>query len=101
MKYTAIDILLLAGVETPGDKIGKVSVSIGGVVVNDPQKVVNVQDAETVECSVGGKTFTAKLPKEQTDVQKKSVEDVKKAKGEASTADRIAKEKVQDVSVEA
>lgn len=88
MKYTSLDLLKLAGVENPEDKIGKVKVSIGGVTVNKPDHIINIQDEKTVECLVAGKKFVAKIVK-QTEEEIKRVAEVKKRKGEALKAKEV------------
>lgn len=90
MKLTALDILHRAGVETPGDKIGKVSVSIGGVVANDPNKVINLQTAEEVEVIVGNESFTADLTKDVTEAEAERVSETKRADGEKKTEAFVA-----------
>lgn len=62
MVYTTLEVLRLAGVETPEEKLGKVSVSIGGVVSNDPDKLVNLQNATSVEVIVGKQSYDVTLP---------------------------------------
>lgn len=60
MKFKAKDILEKAGYE-PASKIGKVRVRIGGVSVNDPEHIINVQDAKEVDILVGIETQTVSL----------------------------------------
>lgn len=61
MLFTANEIVKLAGADPK--LIGKVRVRIGGVSVNKPDHVLNVQDAESVMLIVGDKELEAKLPK--------------------------------------
>lgn len=65
MKYTALDILKIAGVETPEEKIGKVRVRIGGVPVRKPDTLVNVQDNKELALIVGNEKIDVTLPEEQ------------------------------------
>lgn len=85
MKITAIDALLRAGVKTPGDKIGKMSVFIGGIAINNPSKVINVME-DTVTVTVGNESFEADMTGELTAKEIGNVENALKAKGERSTA---------------
>lgn len=52
MKYLASEILEKAGVNIE-ETVGKVGISIGGINVNTPDHIINVQDATTVEIIVG------------------------------------------------
>ena len=92
MQYLAIDLLLLAGVETPGDKIGKMSVNIGGIVVNDPTKVINIGDAKTVDIIVGVDKFTAEIPEAQDETHAENVRIQKRAKGEKTSQPYLERE---------
>jgi hypothetical protein len=85
MKLTTIDILRRASVPDPADKIGKVSVSVGGVPTNYPDKMINVQEADEVEVIVGTEKFTANLRGPLSDQEATRVEEAKKARGEKAT----------------
>ena len=100
MKYTALEIIGFAGVEKPKTKIGKVSCSIGGVVVNTPDHVINVQDASEIDVIVANELFTASLPEDGEPT--KAVRAALKAKGERSTKDFKARkpEKFEEPEVE-
>lgn len=62
MIYTALEVLEAAGIEQPEEKIGKFGISIGGVTVNTPDHLINVQAETTVSVRVGREYFTAHLP---------------------------------------
>lgn len=84
MKYTASELLRIAGVEQPQDVIGSVSVRIGGIAVNRPDHVINLQGATEVEIQVANERETVQLPTDRTEPSEE-VKTAIKAKGEAST----------------
>lgn len=85
MKYTALELLTLAGVETPEEKIGKFGVSIGGVVVNKPDHIINLQDAKDVEIIVAKEVYKATLD-DRTEPSEE-VKNALKVKGDKSRKD--------------
>lgn len=63
MKYTALEILELAGIENASQKIGKVRVRIAGIRgINNPDHIINIQEGET-QVVVGDEHKTFTLPK--------------------------------------
>ena len=81
MRYTALDILKLAGVEAPEEKIGKVSVAIGGVNVNRLDKVINVV-GKSVSILIGREITQFEMPAEQDPLHAENVKKIKEAEGE-------------------
>lgn len=86
MRYTAIDILKLAGVEKPEDVIGKFSVRIGGVNVNQLDAVINVAEGNTVEVLVGRELTTVELPETPSEEHQANVHAIKEAEGREASA---------------
>ena len=92
MRYTSLEILKLAGIENPESQVGKIGISIGGVTVNTPDHVINMQDATEVKVIFGKELLTVELPKQDT-----HSEDVQKAidtKGKAVTAALKARKEI-------
>lgn len=108
-KYTVLEILTEAGVENPEEKVGKVRVRVGGIPVNDPNKVINFQPGtKSVDLIVGDESFNVKLAKESKErvfsegarealdaegqEVNKQVEAIQKAKAEAAKEEAEATE---------
>lgn len=85
MRFAVADILKLAGIENPSEVVGKTSINIGGLEIYKLDKVINLQEEKTVVVNVGGEIKKIELPAEQTEDQKKNVDDLKKADGEHVT----------------
>lgn len=102
MKYTAIEILKMAEIETPEEKLGAIAITIGGVNVNTPDHVINIQDAKTVSVVVGSESKEVTLP-EDAPARSEGVVAVKEAKGKEATekAEALAKAKVEAESTPA
>lgn len=81
MLHTAAEIVALAGIEA--DVIGKVRVNIGGIPVNRPDHLINVQDAKTVTLIVGLDEVEVTLPEEGAPSE--AVTAVKEAHGRVLT----------------
>lgn len=88
--YTALEILTIAGIEKPEEKIGKMRVRIGGIPVNKPDHLVYVSPgSEALIIIVGIESFDVSLesgPEEKEistgareKLDKDGVEETKKA----------------------
>ncbi len=82
MKYLAKEIITAAG-KNPDEVIGKVSCNIGGVVVNRPDHILNLQDAKSVEVIVANEKITVDL---SATTESDDLKTAVKQKGEAATA---------------
>lgn len=96
MRYLAIHLLELAGVETPGEKIGKVGVNVAGVTVNDPNHIINIQDAKSVDILVGPDKFTAAIPETQDAAHEEAVREQREIAGRKATEDAEKRKKAAD-----
>lgn len=85
MKYTALDLIKLTGISNAEEKLGKVSIDIGGVNVNR-DKVINVNSDEIV-VRIGADSFPIAIPAEQSEEHAENVRKAKEEKGRASTAE--------------
>jgi len=84
-KYTAKEILVLAGVESPETIIGKKRVRIGGLSVRTLDHIINVQ-SPSIEITVGNETVTVEVPeREETSEEVKAANAAKFASPEVST----------------
>ena len=92
MKYIALDILKLAGVESPETKIGKVSVRIGGVVANEPNKVINVLDKEIEVIVSRTEKYVAKFPEVQSEEHAENVRLEAERQGKIASEPYLARE---------
>lgn len=84
MKYLAIDILTLAGVEKPEEKIGHFSVSIGGVSVNESNKIINII-GDSVEVLVANSEYEFTVPETQDESSAENVRVERERLGEIVT----------------
>lgn len=96
MKYTALDILKLAGVESPEEKIGKVSVRIGGVVANEPNKVINLMDSEIEVIVARTEKYIAKIPAEQSEEHAANVKAEAERQGAIASKPYLAREAAKE-----
>ena len=83
MKYTALSLLEIAGVEDPAAALNKRSVNIAGVTVNNPDHIINMQDATEVTVIANDKEYTGELPKVQDEKHQDRVNEIVEAKGRA------------------
>lgn len=91
MRFTAIDILKLAGVEKPEEVIGATTVTIGGLNVSRVDQVINVAEGNTVEVIVGNELKTVELPDSPTEEQQANVHAIKEAEGREASAAVVEK----------
>lgn len=92
MKYLAIDILKLAGVEAPEEKIGKVSVRIGGVVANEPNKIINLMDKEIEVIVARTEKFVAHIPEVQDEAHAAGVKAEQERQGKIASQPHLDRE---------
>jgi len=84
-KYTAKEILVLAGVESPETTVGQMRVRIGGISVRTLDHIINVKSS-SIEITVGNKTATVEVPeREETSDEVKAANAAKFASPEVST----------------
>ena len=97
-KYTAKEILAIAGVEKPEDVVGKMRVRIGGISVRELDKIVNVK-GESVDVLIGTETATVTVPERPETEVSDDLESARKVRGEKSTkafnASQIAKGRME------
>lgn len=91
MKYTALELLKLAGVEKPAQKIKTFGVHIGGVVVNSPDHLIETQEATEIGIIVGKESYDATLEGKRgiTDAAREVLD----KNGREKTKEREAREK--------
>ena len=92
MKYIALDILKLAGVESPETKIGKVSVRIGGVVANEPNKIINVLGDEVEVIVSRTEKYVFKVPETQSEEHAANVHAEKERQGKNASQPYLERE---------
>lgn len=61
MKYLAHELLAKTEVPAVLEKIGTVSVNIGGIAINDPLHVIDCGNSESVEVMIGNEFHTVTL----------------------------------------
>ena len=96
MKYTALEILNIAGVENAEKKVGKMSCSIGGIFVNKLDHLIELQDAKKVTVIVAKEEYEAKLKAQREPSQE--VKAVLEQKGKEATEKRAELEKAKTES---
>lgn len=88
-KYTALEVLTAAGVENPESIFGKLGISIGGIVVNTPNHLINIVGDSKVNVRVGKESIDIDMP------EREEVSEAVKAaiveKGNAATEDFAAR----------
>lgn len=87
--FTALDILKLAGVEKPEEKIGKMSVVIAGIRgINEPQHLIKLPvGTEKIDIIVGEDSYTIEeLPESEGNHISDGARKAIKTKGEIATA---------------
>lgn len=96
MKYTAIEILKLAGVEEPERKLGAVAITIGGLNVNTPDHLINFQDSEKTQVIVGNDVYDIDVPRTPQGLSEGAQAAIE-AKGRKATenAEALAKAKAE------
>jgi hypothetical protein len=103
-KYTAIEILKLAGIEKPEEKIGKMRVRIAGIAgIVKPDQLIKIQPGTTeVEVIVGQETATIPVEKNEEAAVSDAAKATLEAKGKIATkqAEAIAKAKVEPATPE-
>ena len=101
MKYTAKEILTLAGVEKPEEIVGKMRVRIGGISVRKLDHIINVKSG-TLEVVVGVEKADVEIPEraEHSDEVRASIKAKGVAASEAFAASQVAKGRLEEETKE-
>lgn len=86
MKYTAKEIVVKTGIENPESVFGNVAVNIGGIAVNQPDHVINTQDAEKVSVIIGSEIYEVALPEEDPLEMSAGLKEIRDAEMKAALA---------------
>ncbi len=61
MKFLSSELIVKTGVENVGELIGTVSISVGGIPVNDANHVIDVGEATSVDIIIGTDLHTVEI----------------------------------------
>ena len=99
--YTVEEILIAAGIENPGEVVGKVRVRIGGIAVRDLDHTIFVSPTDKLEILVGEETFEVPLTEGEEGAISEGAQAVREQEGreESAKAEELAKAKADGKAI--